>query len=117
MANTKTAAVNYTEIQASELVSAYNDKPTMETVEKYAVKFGKSVKSIIAKLSREGVYKKKEYVTKNGEKAVKKDEIATAFQKQFDLTDAEADSLTKANKSALVKIMTAFVAAKIDAVE
>ncbi len=110
MATAKTA---YTAEQTTELVNAYSANPSAETVAVFAEKFGKTVKSVVAKLSREGVYQKKEYKTKTGESVVKKDELANAFQAQFGLTESEADSLTKANKSALVKIMAAFVAAKI----
>lgn len=102
MATAKTA---YTAEQTVELVSAYKAEPTPETVGRFAEKFGKSVKSVVAKLSREGVYQKKEYTTKTGEKPVKKDALATKMQERFGLTDAEADSLTKANKTALAKIL------------
>lgn len=105
MATTKTA---YTAEQTAELVSAYQAAPTAETVATFAEKFGKTVKSIVAKLSREGVYQKKEYKTKAGETPIKKEELADEFQKAFGLTEAEADSLTKANKTALVKILEAF---------
>lgn len=102
---TATAKTAYTQEQTMELVSAYQENPTSETVALFAEKFGKTVKSVIAKLSREGVYKKKEYVSKTGEKPVKKEELATEFMEMFNLSDAEADSIAKANKSALKKIL------------
>lgn len=108
MATVKTA---YTVEQTVELVEAYKVTPTVETVEAFAVKFGKTAKSVIAKLSREGVYQKKEYVSKTGTKPVKKDEVATGLQMLFNLTESEADSLTKANKTALIKILNAYVKA------
>ena len=104
-ATTKTA---YTAEQTVELVEAYKVEPTQETVTLYAEKFGKTVKSVIAKLSREGVYKKKEYVSKTGEKPVKKEELATEFMELFGLSEAEADSIAKANKTALKKILEKF---------
>ena len=107
MATTKTA---YTAEQTSELVEAYKADATAETVAVFAEKFGKTVKSVVAKLSREGVYKKAERLTKTGEKVVKKDDLANEFQAAFSLTEAEADSLTKANKTALAKILNAFKA-------
>ncbi len=109
MATAKTA---YTAEQAAELVTAYKAAPTAETVATFAEKFGKSVKSIVAKLSREGVYQAKAYVTKNGEKPVKKDETADAIGKVLKLTEPEVESLTKANKTALVKIFAALAASK-----
>jgi hypothetical protein len=99
--------VNYSPEMTVALVEAYKANPTKETVETFAKKFGKTVKSVVAKLSREGVYKKAEYVNKNGEKSVQKDEFADAIAKVLNLTEAEATSLTKANKSALEKVFKA----------
>lgn len=48
--------VNYTEAQVTELVGAYVAEPTRATVEKFAIAFAKSTKSIVAKLAKEGVY-------------------------------------------------------------
>jgi len=106
------AKTAYSPEQTVQLVAAYKAAPTAETVAVFAEKFGKTVKSVVAKLSREGVYQKKEYVTKTGEKVVKKDELANEFQQVFDLTESEADSLTKANKTALAKILNTFKAMK-----
>lgn len=105
---TAQAKTAYTVEQTQELVAAYQEAPTQETVALYAEKFGKTVKSVIAKLSREGVYKKKEYVSKTGEKPVKKEELATEFMELFGLSEAEADSIAKANKTALKKILEKF---------
>lgn len=104
MATIKTA---YTPEQTVALVEAYKAAPTSETVASFAETFGKSVKSIVAKLSREGVYQKKAYVTKAGSTPVKKEALADELQAAFGLSEAEADSLTKANKTALVKILAA----------
>ncbi len=101
-------ALNYTAEQTVALVAAYQANPTAATVDEFARTFGKSVRSIVAKLSREGVYKKKEYVGKTGEKPVKKDALADKLAEMFGLTEAEADSLTKANKTALTKILAKF---------
>lgn len=102
MATIKTA---YTPEQTTALVEAYKASPTTETVAAFAETFGKSVKSVVAKLSREGVYQKKEYTTKAGAAPVKKEALADELQAAFGLSEAEADSLTKANKSALLKIL------------
>ena len=114
MATAKTA---YTAEQAAELVAAYVAAPTAETVATFAEKFGKTVKSVVAKLSREGVYKAKEYVSKTGTAPVKKDELANEMQELFMLTESEADSLTKANKTALAKILTRYKDAIKDVME
>lgn len=103
---------NYTPEQTAEIVEAYKASPTKETVDMLAEKLGKTARSIVAKLSREGVYKKKEYTTKQGEKPVKKDAHADAIGAVLKLTEAEIDSLTKANKSALEKIFRALANSK-----
>ena len=103
----KEKAVNYTAEQTTEIVAAYVAAPTADTVEQLATKFGKTVRSVTAKLSREGVYKKKVYTTKTGEAVVKKDEHADAIGAVLKLTEAETESLTKANKTALAKIFAA----------
>jgi hypothetical protein len=107
-----TKTVNYTPEQTVELVSAYTANPSQETVVMFAEKLGKSVRSIVAKLSREGVYKAKEYTTKKGEKPVKKDSMADAIGAVLKLTEAETDSLAKANKTALAKIFEALANSK-----
>lgn len=105
MAATTTKAVNYTAEQTASLVSRYVDDKV--TVEALAIEFGKTVRSIVAKLSREGVYAKKERTTKTGEAVVKKDSLCDQLALLVNLTDAEADSLSKANKTALQKLIKA----------
>ena len=104
---TATKIVNYTEVQTARMLGEYAATPTRETVEALAVEFGKSVRSIVAKLSREGVYQKAERTTKTGEPIQKKDATADAIGAVLMLTEAETESLTKANKTALVKIFAA----------
>lgn len=104
MTATTAKTVNYTAEQTAAIVADYQAGVTVETI---AAEFGKSVRSIVAKLSREGVYKKKEYKTKTGETVVKKDAHADAIGAVLKLTEAETESLTKANKTALVKIFAA----------
>jgi ABC-type phosphate transport system substrate-binding protein len=100
----KTAAVNYTAEQTAAIITAYQ---AGETVEALAEQFQKSVRSIVAKLSREGVYKKKEYKTKNGESVVKKDAHADAIGAILKLPENDIESLTKCNKNALRAIFEA----------
>ena len=103
MATTKTA--NYTAEQTAELVKAYKELPTKDTVQAFAVKFGKTEKSVVAKLSREGVYQKKEYTSKTGGKPVAKEALADALGIMAGLSEAETDSLAKVNKTGLVKLL------------
>lgn len=94
--------VNYTADQVEKLVADYQSGQSVESI---ADSLGKSVRSVVAKLSREGVYQAKSYVSKTGAKPVKKDLVADQIANILQLTEAEADSLTKANKTALQKIL------------
>jgi response regulator RpfG family c-di-GMP phosphodiesterase len=93
--------VNYTAEQTAKMVADYQAGTTVESI---AEALGKSVRSVVAKLSREKVYVAKTYTTKTGEAVVKKDEFADFIAQALGLTEADADSLTKANKTALAKI-------------
>lgn len=101
--------VNYTPEQSAKMKTDYLNGVTVESI---AAEMGKTVRSVIAKLSREGIYKKKEYVTKTGEKPVSKDTHADAIGAVLGLSEGEVDSLTKANKTALVKIFQALANSK-----
>ena len=96
--------VNYTPEQTAKMVADYAQGVTVESI---AESMGKTVRSVVAKLSREGVYRKKEYVSKTGEKPIKKDAHADAIGAILQLSEGEVDSLTKANKSALKTIFEA----------
>jgi len=93
--------VNYTPEQTLKMVADYNSGVSVEMI---AQELGKTVRSVVAKLSREKVYKAKEYKTKTGETPIKKDAHADFIGDALGLTEADMDSLTKANKTALAKI-------------
>lgn len=93
--------VNYTPEQTAQMVADYQAGTTVETI---ANALGKTVRSVVAKLSREKVYVAKTYVSKTGEAVVKKDEVADYIAQALGLGEADADSLTKANKTALKAI-------------
>lgn len=107
-------AANYTAEQTAAIIADYKAGISIETI---AASVGKTTRSVIAKLSREGAYKAKEYTTKQGEKPVKKDELASRLMELANLTEAEADSLSKANKTALSKIIELISPAVIIEVE
>lgn len=94
--------VNYTPEQTTQMVQAYQAGTTVEAI---ASSLGKTVRSVVAKLSREGVYKAKTYTTKKGDAPVKKESHVERITSICGLSDGEADSLAKANKTALVKIL------------
>ena len=89
------AKKNYTEDMVAEMTAAYQANPTRETVEELASKFRKTVRSIIAKLSREGVYVAQPRVTKSGEPVVRKAELVAQINAKF---DSEFPTLVKASK-------------------
>jgi len=101
--------VNYTPEVTAKLVSEYQaGKSTAELADI----FGKTIRSIVAKLSREGVYIKKEYTTKTGKPVIKKDTHADAIGAILKMSENEIESLTKANKTALEKIFSALANSK-----
>ncbi len=93
---------NYTPEQVQQMLDGYSKGVPVESI---AATLGKSVRSVVAKLSREGVYKKKEYVTKTGETVISKEELCDKIGVLCELTEPETSSLTKANKTALQKIL------------
>lgn len=108
--STKTAKpVNYTPEQAAQMVLDYTSGVTVETI---AASLGKSVRSVVAKLSGEKVYKAKTYATKTGEAVVKKDELADKIGALLGATEPEMESLTKVNKTMLKKILDALPVAE-----
>jgi len=58
------------------------------------------------------VYQAKQYKSKTGEAVEKKDQTADAIGAVLQLTEAETESLTKANKTALRKIFAALANSK-----
>ena len=97
-------AVNYTEEQVAVMIEKYSNNPTRETVEFLAQEMDKSIKSIIGKLSREGVYKKTEYVTKTGEKTITKVEIVENLEEKLGLPNQTLAGLEKSPKTVLRRL-------------
>ena len=96
-----TKTVNYTPEQTAQMIADYQAGTSVETL---AETLGKTVRSGVAKLSREKVYQAKAYKTKSGETPIKKDVHADFIGEALCLTEADTESLTKANKVALAKI-------------
>lgn len=96
-----TKTVNYTQDQTEKMIVQYQSGMTVEAI---ADSLGKTVRSVVAKLSREKVYVAKTYKTKTGETPIKKDVHADFIGNALGLTEADTESLTKANKIALMKI-------------
>ena len=95
MADTTIRPKNYTDEMVVRMTEAYVANPTRETVEVLATELGKSVRSIIAKLSREGVYIAQPRVTKSGEPVVRKAELVAQINAHFGV---DFPTLVKARK-------------------
>ena len=94
-------AINYTQEQVDMMKDLYNIEPTRETVQQLAENLDKSVKSIIGKLSREGVYQKTEYLSKTGERPVTKKQMVTKIAKELVGDSFKLEGLEKAPKADL----------------
>ena len=92
---------NYTEAETNMMVNEYLDRPTRETVDNLAERLNRSTKSIIGKLSREGVYRREVYVSKTGESPITKVEIVNNIAEGLGLEIASLAGLEKSPKTAL----------------
>ena len=98
--------MNYTQDQTEYMVEQYQKKPSRVTVDRLAKELDKSPKSIIGKLSREGVYRRSVYKTKTGETPVTKMELVEELAYAFDLNPAVLAGLEKAPKNVLKVLKT-----------
>ena len=94
-------ASNYNAKQVDFMIEEYTAKPNRETVDKLAETLNKSIKSIIGKLSREGVYQKAIYKTKTGEVPITKSEIILNIADVLDANGERLKGLEKAPKQEL----------------
>lgn len=93
--------MNYSEEQTKYMTDLYLSTPSRSTVESLAEEMNKSIKSIIGKLSREGVYRREIYKTKSGETPVTKVEIVSNIADTLGLEVDNLLGLDKAPKSTL----------------
>ena len=105
---------NYTEAQTAELVEAYKASPTQATVEAFATKFGKSARSIVAKLAKAEVYISK--AKEAGKREMLKAEMVSKIAELIGKTDEQLESLEKATGPALMAVLNALEAAATAAV-
>ena len=101
---TMATAKNYTEEMVASMTEAYQTNPSRDTVDALAKQFGKTTRSIIAKLSREGVYVAQPRTTKTGEPVVSKAQFVSAIEGHFDIT---MPTLVKSGKQDLQKLAEA----------
>tara|TARA_R100001594_G_scaffold67851_1_gene102158 strand:+ start:178 stop:591 length:414 start_codon:yes stop_codon:yes gene_type:complete len=94
-------AKNYTDEMVVSMTEQYVANPTRDTVDSLAKEFGKTTRSIIAKLSREGVYVAQPRTTKTGEPVISKAQYVSAISNHFEV---ELPTLVKAGKQDLQKL-------------
>jgi len=97
---TEATKTNYTPEQTAVLVAGYKAGTTVETL---ATQLGKSTRSVVAKLSREGVYQAKSKTS--GVARVKKSELVDAIANRVGVAPETFDSLEKANHEVLEVIL------------
>ena len=93
---TEATKTNYTTEQTLELVAGYQ---AGETVEALATRLGKTTRSVVAKLSREGVYVAKTRAT--GQARVRKADLVDQLAQRCGVAPEVFESLEKANHDVL----------------
>jgi len=95
--------VNYTAEQTAEIVAEYTANPSAETVKALAEKLGKTARSVIAKLAKEGVYQSK--AKEAGKRDMLKADMVGEIAKLVGKTDEQMESLEKATGPALKAVL------------
>ncbi len=98
---TETKMTNYTQEQTTQLVEEYK---AGTTVEQLANMLGRSTRSIVAKLAREGVYKPKAKAT--GERAQTRSELVMLLEVKLGISCGTLSSLEKCDKTQLVLLIS-----------
>lgn len=88
----KTVTQNYTDAQTAQIAQEYAQGVSVEQI---AQSIGKSARSVIAKLSRDGLYVSK--AKKVASTRVTKAHLISAIAVQFGVTDEALESLEKAS--------------------
>ena len=87
----------------AKLIALYNAGTSVEELTKI---FGKSAKSIVGKLSKERVYKKKTYTTKQGTAPETKKHIIARIAEQLSIDPERIQGLEKAPKIELLLVLS-----------
>lgn len=96
---------NYSTEQTKQIVDAYVANPAQATVEALATQFGKTARSIVAKLAKEGVYQSK--AKEAGKREMLKAEMVTEIAKLIGKNEEQIESLEKATGPALMAVLIA----------
>lgn len=93
--------MNYTQEETQYMINEYTTNPNKETVESLAKLMTRSEKSIIGKLSREGVYQRSIYKSKTGNEPITKVELVNTIASNLNLELEILAGLEKAPKQVL----------------
>lgn len=96
--------VGYTPEQVARMTEAYTSAPNAETVAILATEFGKSVKSVVAKLAQLGIYRKAEKAAAE-KSGVSKAEMAITLAPGDEALQNDLVKLTKASLAKLAERM------------
>ena len=103
---TANSSANYSEEMIATMVSQYESNPTRDTVDALADEFGKTARSVIAKLSALGIYQKPAPANKRGEPIVKKEVFVAQIQDALGVEVPSAEKMTKADLQVLVAALS-----------
>jgi hypothetical protein len=96
--------MKYTQEIINKITAQYVADPGLHTVALIAKELNVSDRSVIAKLSSLGCYKKKEYLNIRGELPIKKEEYIERIGVLLDINVDLLESLEKVTKTALMLI-------------
>ena len=94
--------VNYTPEMTAQVLSAYAEGKTKEEI---GTLVGRSARSVVAKLTREGVYKAK--AKAEGKREMLKAEMVAEISKEIGVSEEVLESLEKATGTALMAVLKA----------
>ena len=96
--------MKYTKEITDKMMADYANEVSVDDI---AAELDVPIRSVIAKLSSLGVYKKKQYTNKRGEVPIKKEEYIERIGALLDVNLDMLESLEKVNKSVLVMLEAA----------
>ncbi len=97
-----------TKEQVEDIIATYVANPSRATLEALAIKHNRSIRSIAAKLSKEGVYHKERYTTKTGEIPHTKEFLIELLAKSIALDSTQLEGLEKAPKMVIRRLLERF---------
>ena len=101
--------MNYNPEITAYIIKEYCAVPTRETVNRLGLEIGKTPKSVIGKLSREGVYRCQVYKTKQGKVPITKLEIVATIAEELGFSPDELKGLDKTPKLILLKLQEVII--------